>query len=173
MKHVISVFALLAAGVIFSNCNSEDDPKPDDDAAVFETLDRGAIMALEAELSNGNVTVTDEDGAILSEESGNNIVVYKTSAGRFGKMKIESIDLPTEANNRYTLHIAAVTYNEDGTVFKESSNLTVRSLFTCDLDQMIETSDINVEYDFRFGRATETECYFQLANSARLKVLGE
>ncbi len=54
------------------------------------------------------------------------VIYYKTSEGRWGKMRIQQYD--------FNLIIEWITYNDNGSTYFSASNFTVRSSYTYDLD---------------------------------------
>jgi hypothetical protein len=63
------------------------------------------------------------------------VLVYYTNLGRYGKLWVKSFN-PTGN----VLTIDMTTYNSDGTVYVQKTNLQIRGTYSCDLDTGVETS---------------------------------
>jgi len=102
---------------------------------------------------------------INGSNNGNNkipkgtIILYKTSAGRFGKMLVRS--------NGYKLVLRWTTYRSNGNIYSRGSNLTIRGNYSCDLDKGKETT---VSRDFWWNQKTSTKRYLVPKNKARFLI---
>ena len=122
----------------------------------FEEIHLPDIQARKGQLSDENILATDSTGLVLEICE---ILLYRTNSGRYGKMKILSID---PADN-YRLTVQAVTYQNDGTIFSEAESLEIRGTYTGDLDGMLESGPQN---DFHWRRENDTETSLDPRGSA-------
>lgn len=156
MKTFKFIFILLS-GLILSNCNKDDnDPSPQN----YDDLTRQDILNKESQMIAGNITTTNADGLIWLA---GDVIVYKTSEGRYGKFEILSID---QADN-YKLTIKLTTFADNGSVFISTNNLVIRGTYLCDLDTAIEMGINGTDEDFHWNRQTSTLTYLSPYNGAK------
>ncbi len=84
------------------------------------------------------------------------VLVYRTNAGRFGKLEVLSYDkywpvFPPVLSNR--IRIKMTTYDSDGSIYV-SRTLYIRGTYSCDLDTGTETSSGR---DFFWAQNTSTQ----------------
>ena len=89
------------------------------------------------------------------------VFLYKTRAKRYDKFQV----LNYEEDERLT--IRAVTYNEDGTVYKQIDHLKIRGTWYCDLDDMLEGGS---ESDFQWERHCGTTTISPVGKASFVKV---
>ncbi len=119
------------------------------------------IKSLEKTLSSLEIIATDFTGFLLKPED---VIFYKTNKGRLGKLIIKNI----EPSEDYKLTFNAITYNADGTIYKEKLNITVRGTWLVDLDELIETPRDEVSTrDFWWKRINNKTTYFTPVNDAK------
>lgn len=146
--------SLLLVGAIFTGCEKEIEdnetaPKCEStnnaEISTFSEITYCHISNQQSSLSAANVTAVLLDGTKIMNE--NDVYIYKTSEGRFGKLQVTEID----ENNNFSITFNAVTYNIDGSIRAEKS-VMVRGTWTCDLDNLKEIGD-----DFWWERTSDSE----------------
>ena len=126
----------------------------------YEEITLPYIKKLEKYMFSDRVLVSNSSGVIW--QSGE-VLIFKTSEGNFGKMKIISID----AADNYRLSLIATVFNNDGTVkMAATNNFTIRGTYLCDLDVMTETPE-TVGDDFHWNVLTHTQTVFDPKNNAK------
>ncbi|MBP1637396.1 MAG: hypothetical protein H6Q18_185 [Bacteroidetes bacterium] len=160
-----SLFLLLLTIAAILTCNSckKEMAEPIIEEKVptnFAEIQLGHIMALEPQMSNIKITVSDANN--LNWKTGD-VFVYKTSEGRYGKFEVVKID-PAD-NFKLTLKIT--NYANDGSVFLGTSSLDIRGTYLCDLDIVAETSNLTLIDDFHWNRLTSTNTSFEPKNGAK------
>lgn len=118
--------------------------------SLYNELNLKSIDTKIRTLEAGNIEVSNSSGVLL--ENGTTIL-YATSDGNLGKMKIIDID----KNDSYRLTVKYVTYNGDGSIHSQSDYLEVGGTYTCDLDKGTTKDVINSDEDFWLNRASATE----------------
>ncbi len=86
-------------------------------------------------MSADTILAIDDLGNLLLNPG--DVLIYKTNAGRFGKMQITDID----AADNYALTFKATTYALNGDVYKESAAVVIPGTYDCDLDEFIYGDD--------------------------------
>jgi len=121
----------------------------------------GNIQFNEDNLSGDSIEATNADGNIFKT---GDVLIYKTNEGRYGKLEVLSID---DADNK-KLAIKAVTYTNDGSIYKETSFLEIRGTWSADLDELIEApaGQISIQ-DFWWERINTTDTDFTPENDAK------
>jgi hypothetical protein len=123
--------------------------KKDDPVQVpllsFDELSRNDIAQLNNQLSGESILASDASGNLFQP---GDIILYKTNGNRYGKLKILNIN---DASNK-DLVVAAVTYQDNGSVYNQKDNLLIRGTWLCDLDLISET---NQNGDFHWSREDE------------------
>ncbi|MHC4693628.1 MAG: S8 family serine peptidase [Planctomycetota bacterium] len=92
--------------------------------------------------------------------------VYKTNMGRYGKFKVDDLDIVN--NNKLT--ITWVTYNADGSIYSKGTGLEIRGTWTCDLDKGVEGPPAGTE-DFGWVMRTTTTRFLDPRNGALFKLM--
>lgn len=129
----------------------------------FDDFTLDVITALEDDLSNANIPASSAAGVLVSGK----IILYKTSEGRFGKMEVVNVDIPSN----YKVTLNAVTYNlTGGGIYKSNATLEVRGTFLCDLDELAEETAQSEIVDFQWDRDTSTDTYLEPFNSAKFSL---
>ncbi len=108
----------------------------------FDQIARVDILAQDAKISAAQ---------ILAVEAGINklkpmaIILYKTSLGNYGKLKVISIG---NASTNYLLTCDAITYKSDGTLLKGKTGFTIAKNIYYDFDeQVIDSSTGDFYWD--------------------------
>lgn len=156
MKTIKLIF-ILFMGLTISNCSKDDsDPSPQN----YDDLTRQDILDKESQMITGNITTTNDSGLVWQV---GDVIVYKTSADRYGKFEILSID---QADN-YKLTIKLTTFDSSGSVFISTNSLAIRGTYLCDLDTAIEMSNYGSDDDFHWNRQSNTLTYLTTRNYAK------
>lgn len=153
-KNVLLVVLIACIGFIACKKDKEELPQP----KTYEDLDRKAIAARAASMKGMPVTASDAAG--IHWKTGD-VYIFKNRLNAFGKFRIISID---PADN-HKLRIAAVTYNPDGRLDKQSDGFNIRGTFSADLALLSETTEYTAT-DFSWARETETNTFFIPGNGA-------
>ena len=126
---------------MLSACKKQKSAKP----SSYDEIKNEHIKGLEASMSDKLIEVINTAGTVLLKPG--DVIVYKTNMGRFGKMKIVSIN---SADN-YKLTINAETYKADGSIYQGKSNVEIQGTFIAELDEIVEASN-NSLGDFFWNR---------------------
>lgn len=153
-KNVLLVLMIACIGFISCKKEQEELPQP----KTYEELNRTAIAAKAGTMKGTPVIASDAAG--IHWKAGD-VYIFKNRGNAFGKFRIISIDAAD--NNK--LHIAAVTYNADGSVAKQSDGFSIRGTFGADLALLSETTEYTTT-DFYWSRETETNTTFIPTNGA-------
>jgi len=121
------------------------------------------IVAQENDMTSDNILATDSSGILFSP---GDVFLYKTNLNRFGKMTIVNIN----ASDNYKLTFNGITYNSDGTVYKQENNVVIRGTWSADLDELIEApaSQSGIR-DFFWQRVNADTTYVTPLNEAKFK----
>lgn len=142
MKTGLSLLTLVFSLTLITSCE-----KPEDDPSLFDLVAPEDIAMLEEDMEAGPMTISNANG--VQWEPGD-VFIYKTNQGRFGKFEVISVN---QAEN-YKLTIKAVTYDTGGVIHSQTSSLSIRGTWLCDLDTMTEVGIDGTE-DFKVSRDTE------------------
>jgi hypothetical protein len=147
--------------LLFIFCLSAISCKKDKDSVQknYEAITRNDIIAREASLSTNNIVVSNSSGIELKPGS---VIIFKSNLGLFGKMKINSIDV----SQNYLLNIAAVVYNADGSMKKQTGGLTIRGTYFADMDELVESLVLS-NMDFKNERINNTDTNLKPENGAK------
>ncbi len=118
-------------------------------------LNRNAIVSMYPLMNTSQI-----DASVGNELNPGSILIYRSSAGRYGKLIVESYG--------WNLIIGWTTYNADGSIYTSGSALSVRGTYSCDLDLGLETS---VNSDFFWKQDTSTIRSLVPINTAKFHVL--
>jgi hypothetical protein len=157
LKNSFALFALLTA-ILCVACSKED-PETEPALMNYEEIKLSDIKAKESVLSPSGMVISDAAGIYFKP---GDILFYKTSMGRLGKMQIISVD---QAAN-YKITLKATTYESTGAVCSECTSAQVRGTWIFDLDQMVELDDISENEDFWNERINVTDTHFTPQNGA-------
>jgi hypothetical protein len=141
MKNILPIFCNFIL-LFLTACKKEKNTNP----GSYDEIKIEHIAALETSMSNHLIEAINTNGTVLLKPG--DVIVYKTNIGRFGKMKIVSIN---SADN-YKLTINAETYKADGSIYQGKSNVEIQGTFIAELDEIVEASN-NSLGDFFWNRA--------------------
>lgn len=153
-----TVLLLITGSFLFSasSCGKDDDvQKP----ANYAEISLADIKAKESLLSGDMIPASNAGGVIWKP---GDVFIFKAHGGRFGKFRVVSIN--TAAN--YELTIAAVIYNNNGSVAEQTESLVIRGTWNCNLEALVEETD-PLKMDFQWGRANATDTYLSPENGAK------
>jgi thiol-disulfide isomerase/thioredoxin len=122
---------------------------------VFESMRRHDLAALE--YSERKINGSDNEN---NELRAGTILAARTSEGRYCKFMIQDYG--------YNLLIRWVTYDEDGTVHSQGSDLKIRGTWQGDLDSGRESKE---GVDFWWEQVDKTERYLVPSNGAQFAIL--
>lgn len=118
----------------------------------YASVNRATIQGYQACLSADRINGSNNNANRLPSGT---LVFYKTGEGRLGKLEV--------LEHGTNLRLRCVTYNDNGSIYRQNDNLTVRGTWTCDLDSGTEAT---VGTDFHWQRSTATETYLSPLNKA-------
>lgn len=90
------------------------------------SYENSQIADVQAYMYNMSATPINGNNDETNQLRTGTVIYYKTSEGRWGKMRIQQYD--------FNLIIEWITYNDNGSTYFSASNFTVRSSYTYDLD---------------------------------------
>lgn len=153
-----AVLLLIIGSFLFgaSSCGKDDDIKK---PANYAEISQADIKANESLLS-GDIIPASNAGGIIWKPG--DVFIFKAHGGRFGKFRVVSIN----AASNYDLTIAAVIYNNDGSIAEQTDGLTIRGTWGCNLEVLIEDPS-PLTIDFHWSRSNSTDTYFSPANGAK------
>jgi hypothetical protein len=157
LKTLFALFVLLT--VILCAACSKEDPENEPSLMNYQEIKLSDIKAKESALSSSGMVISDAAGIYFKP---GDILFYKTSKGRLGKMEIISVD--QTANYKITLK--ATTYENTGAVCSACTSAQVRGTWIFDLDQMEELDDVSENEDFWNERINATDTHFTPQNQA-------
>ncbi|MCF6181535.1 OmpA family protein [Lutibacter sp.] len=132
---------------------------------TFNQLDKKTIGAkLESLPESINIPISNNSGIVNGKGT---IILYATSDGNLGKMKILDVD----KNDNHKLTIKYVTYNYNGSVHSQSNHLEIQGTYTCDLDKGKSENVIYSERDFNLGIQDSKTATLYPGETAILKIL--
>jgi len=143
---------LLLLVVFMSNACQKDENQGEPKAVSFADLTVADIKAKKAQMSAAPLVISNSGGIYFKA---GDILVYKTNLGNYGKMEIVSV----QQDENYKLTFKAITFKPDGTLQSQSSGLSIRGTWLCDLDTMTEVEETGVQ-DFWNERINETDTQF-------------
>lgn len=158
-SYLVAIF-LAVTGVALSACAGAG--AGGNDTLAFGEISRADIAALDSELSDASIPVTNADGLLLPPGS---IVLYSTRSGLYGKLRVESYN----PSGLKTLTVDVVTYAGDGTVDADADNLTIRGTYSADLETPAEVAGL-IDVDVFWSNDTLTDSTFVPQNAARFAV---
>lgn len=126
-RKILTIVAILLLSI---SCKKGKNSKPSN----FDGLSREQIAAVEASMASQAIAAVSSTGELILQPG--DVIVYRTNKNRFGKMQITSIN---SADN-YKLTIKAVTFNDAGSIYKNTTTLIIDVNDFADLDEMIESS---------------------------------
>ena len=156
----LKLILILLMGITLANCSKDNEEPKQITPQNYNDLNRSHIVAKEASMVQTNITTTNDADLVWHV---GDVIVYKTSEGKYGKFEILAI---AQAEN-YKLTIKCTTYANDGSVFVSTNSLIVRGTYICDLDAASELSNQSVNEDFFWNRQTNTITYLTPCNNAK------
>jgi microsomal dipeptidase-like Zn-dependent dipeptidase len=118
----------------------------------YEDINRANIQSVQSCLTATRINGSNNESNRLRTGT---IIFYQTNEGRLGKMEI--------LEYAYNIRLRCTTYNENGTIYRQNNNLTIRGTWSCDLDNGLEAS---AGQDFFWEQNTATERYLTPRNNA-------
>jgi hypothetical protein len=159
MKKTYSLsLTALSFVIIAISCSKKDNNTPSSQKS-FTTLTRSDIQTYYSSLSSDPIPAEIKDSVYFKK---GDVYVYQTKSGKFGKLKIDTVDI----GQGYAVTIDATTYALDGSVLKQTSNLTIYDNLACNLDSMTQTSELNTEADFLWDQSISPDIYLTPYNGA-------
>jgi len=125
----------------------------------YSDLKRNHIAAMESEMSTASI-----DASNGNEFMPGTYFVYKTDENRFGKFMVENY----EPDGSYDMVIKWVTYDTDGSIYSFGTRLIIRSTWSCDLDEGLETT---IGQDWNWMLLSATERRLKTYNGAKFKLM--
>lgn len=156
MKAIVLLLIIGSFVLTTSSCGKDDDVKK---PANYADISLADIKAKESLLSGNTISSTNAGGIIWKP---GDVYIFKTRSGRFGKFRVVSIN----AASNYDLTIAAVIYNQDGSIAEQRDSIVIRGTWGCNLEILAEDPD-PLDLDFHWGRANSTDTYLSPENGAR------
>lgn len=156
MKAIVLLLITAPFLCCVSSCGKDDDVKRPVNYAEISLAD---IKSKESLLSENTIPASNAGGVIWKP---GDVFIFKAHGGRFGKFRVVSIN--TAVN--YELTIAAVIYNNDGSIAEQTDALVIRGTWSCNLEALAEETD-PLKMDFHWGRANATDTYFSPENGAK------
>ena len=154
-----STFLLAAIALYFSSCSKKDNPTPTPAPTGYASVTFANVKSRDTLMTANAIAGTSSSGVLLKK---GDVLSYITKTGLYGKLQIDSIDI----TNNFALTIDATTYKADGTVSKQIQGLVIEGTWSCDLDNLIETSDGDAA-DFFWERETDTDTQIGPSNDAK------
>ena len=152
----ITTTALITFLLLLAGCSSSNDAN--DFELEFEEITHSDIAAMSAQMTDGLITVTDEDGIQTPRGT---IIVYSTRNGYYGKLLVQDVD----AAENYDKTIDVVTFDEDGSELVNVSGLLIQGTWFADLENGREAS-VGDERDYFYFRDTETDSFLEPLSGA-------
>lgn len=121
-------------------------------SATYESITLTTIQTRVSCLATNRIDGSNNTNNLLRTGT---IVFYRTNEGRLGKAEILNYD--------YNIRLRCTTYNNDGSIYKQNNNLTIRGTWSCDFDNAIESS---TGQDFFWQQATAIERWLTPQNGA-------
>ncbi len=106
----------------------ETDTEAPAKATSFDDLILYHIKAAETKMTGVEIPFL-KDGNKITKGT---VIIYKTNSGRYGKMQI----LEDVVQHMTVLTVSAVTYNANGTVYKQNSNFLINISWLYDMDEL-------------------------------------
>ncbi len=156
--------SLLMLLTIFSCKKKEDTPitPPVTAPTNFAEIKMSDVQAKETNMITTQIFAVSSGTAIWQP---NEVFVFKTNEGRYGKFQIVAA---LNAAGAYKLTINATTYNTDGSVKITNAALVINDLKYCDLDLLVETNVLNTTSDFQWEIFPINSFYCTLKNGAKI-----
>ena len=134
----------------------------------FSEIGFDDINAVESLLSNSPIEATNKAGFLLKP---NDILLFVTNEGRFGKLKIVSYDL---ASN-YDMRIDATVYKADKSILGNAESLLIHGTWLADLDVPKEATiaEYPTKGDFKLERVSDTDSNIEPYNGAKFYKYGK
>lgn len=130
----------------------------------FDKLDRKSIAdKLESLPDNNNIPVANNSGIVNGKGT---VILFATSDGNMGKMEILDID----KYDNYKMTIKYVTYNYNGSIHGQSSEIEVIGSFLCDLDAGNALDSSRNDSDFWYKVADKNTAAIYPSETSILKI---
>lgn len=155
----IGMIYLATCFCFFASCSKEDGIEK---AKDFANINLSHIQDIDSTLSTKEFLATNSSGFILKP---NDVLVFKTSEGRYGKMQIIGYDL---ASN-YDMTVKATVFNADGSTKAIDVSFVIRGTWLGELDVPREAlrEEFTGKADFHWNRQNDTDTNFTPSNGAK------
>jgi hypothetical protein len=151
---LIIAFALVT---ILTSC-SKDEPAPTPSPTNYNEIKLTDIQNRSSLMTAANILASDAVGLLWKK---GNVVIFKTSAGTFGKFEVVEI----EKVNNYALVLNITIFNPNGSTKNIIKGLLIRGTWGCNLD--IPEEDVtSLKADFFWSRPTQFDTYLVPNNGA-------
>ncbi len=161
IKFLISLFVVYAMLTLFNSCRSENDETPTSHTPKnYTEITLEHIKAKESTMVSTEITASNSSGLVLKTDD---VLVFKTSENRYGKLQIISID-PID---NYKLTIRIYLFANDGSNYLSTNSLEIHGTYLCDLDIIAEMSDEMPSVDFHWNRLTVSDTKLTPKNNAK------
>lgn len=141
----IKFFLALALIISLSSCEKDKDDKKE--PQNYEEITYDDIVAKEGAMTHDIIPVINSNGHVLEE---GDVIIYKTSSGNYGKMKIVRID--DDYDDKIILEIT--TYHGDNNDYNYAAYLMIHKNHNCDLDMLAEDM---YDFDFKYNWPNSTD----------------
>lgn len=136
MKNILSflcTYILLL--LLITACKKEKNVIPEN----YDEIKIEHIAGLESSMSDQLIEAINATGTLLLKPS--DVFVYKTNIGRFGKMKIVSIN----SGDEYKITINTETYKDVGSIYQGKSNVKIQGTSIAELDEIVQASNFSLD----------------------------
>ncbi len=136
---------IMIAGILLVFACKKDDPQPAvETVKAFEDIAYADIQKLEPVMKSEAFIARTQENIVLKAGA---VLIYKTKAGVFGKMKLNT----SIQNPDYLLDFQLVNYNSDGSVLKTDNDNVIQSPLIFNLDAgILAPENDNTTWDFVF-----------------------
>ena len=140
---------LFAAVALLNSACQKDDSAPEPQVKKYADIVLADIKSKEAGMTTAGLVISNSSGILFKA---GDILVYKTNLGNYGKMEIVSV----QQDENYKLTFKAITFKPDGTLLSQTTGLSIRGTWLCDLDTMTEVEETGLQ-DFWNERINATD----------------
>lgn len=154
---LIKLVTFILFVLALSSCKKDKEPGTTE-PRNFTEIDLSDIKEKESLMSDEAIQTSGVNGVGWNIGE---VYVYRTRSGMYGKFRVGTIE-PAE---NYRLTITAVTYNPDGSVYKEINKLVIRGTFGANLEDMVEGVSMS-DIDFQWVRQSQVNTIFTPTNGA-------
>jgi|GEM_PF-1244540 len=159
MKATVLLLIIGSFLVTASSCGKDKDNDNIKKPVNYAEISLADIKAEESLLSADKIPASNAGGLIWKP---GDVFIFKAHGGRFGKFRVVSIDM----TNNYELIIAAVIYNNDGSIAEQTEGLGIRGTWNCNLEVLVEETD-PLQSDFQWERINNTNTNLSPQNGAK------